>query len=167
MLQSSHTLAGAYTSYRFSVIHYIFQRTRDYEAAEDLSQDAFLRLAEYKDTLQKDKIRNFLFAIAHNLTIDYLRHSRKVQEANTYMQCTVLGASNETEESVLANDLLALEKRRLAALPERCKSVYSMVRFENQSLAEVAKEMHLSKSTVENYLSAGRKDIRAFIRKHI
>ena len=76
-------------------------------------------------------------------------------------------STNETEEKVIGDDLLAMERVRLQAMPEQRKLVYILNRFENKTSPEIADELNLSCRTVENHLFLGRREMREFFRNCI
>lgn len=166
-MTSTQLIADAYADYHRSVFLYICYKINSKEEAEDLSQDVFLRLMDYKQMLRSETVKYFLFTIARNLVTDYLRRYYRRQEMTSYMYDTVERSSNETESQILADDLLSLEKSRMSFLPVRRRKVYVMSRFHNKSVQEIASELSLSFRTVENHLFTGRKKIREFIQQCI
>lgn len=117
--------------------------------------------------LRPDTVKYFLFAIARNIVTDYLRRYYKKQEIDSYMYDMTAFSTNETEEQIIGNDLMMLEQRRLAVMPEQRRLVYTLNRFEGKSSPEIANEMNLSRRTVENHLFIGRREMRDFFRNCI
>lgn len=154
----------AYKEYYSDIFRYVLCRIKCKHEAEDLVQDVFLHLLEYDSMLQKSTIRSFLFTIAHNLVIDYLRCHYKKQEMILYAYENVIESTCELEKEIIAKDILAIEKMRLRTFSQQRKKVYSMSRFEEKTVCEISEELQLSLSTVENHLFAGRKIMRNYIR---
>ena len=111
-------IADSYTSYHRSVYLYICYRINNKEEAEDTAQDVFLRLMDYKQMLRPDTIKFFIYTISRNLVNDYLRRHYKKQEITSYIYDHATTCTNETENQIVANDLLACEKHKLRTLPE-------------------------------------------------
>ena len=137
------------------------------EIAQDLTQDVFVRLMDYKQMLRPDTVKYFLFTIARNLVTDYIRRYYKKQEIDSYLYDFTVTSSNDTEEKIIADDLMAMERTRLAAMPEQRRLIYTLNRFEDKSSPEIASELELSCRTVENHLFLGRRDMRDFFRNCI
>lgn len=164
---SIHLIEDSYKKYQRSVFLYIYYKIGNKEEAEDLVQDVFVRLMDYQQMLRVDTIKHFIFTISRNLLYDYLRHYYKRLEVTSYIYDQRETCTNETEEQVIARDLLLLEKKKVAQLSEQRRKVYMMTRFENKTLPEVSRILNLSSRTVENHLFASRKMIREYMRQCI
>ena len=160
-------LTETYTTYRPLVFRYIYRKLNGCMETEDLVQDAFLRLLEYRSMLRPETVRSFLYTIVRNLVTDYLRRHYKKQEVMACM-CEGLSASVEDMESaVMAKDLSCQEEKRVNLLSPKVRAVYSMSRFEGKSALEIAEELSIPKRTVEGYLLTGRKVVREYMRQCI
>lgn len=156
----------AYNEYHSIILSYITYRINYNRCdAEDLTQDVFLRLLDYKKMLHEDTVKSFLFTIARNVVTDYLRRYYKKQEITTYIYDHAVNCSNETEQSLYAKELLSLEREKLQSFPTQRKTVYLLSRLHDKTTADIAKELNLSKRTVENHLMKGRKIMRTYIRQ--
>ena len=167
MKLSDRLITEYYEEYRQSVFFYICRRIENRSDAEDLTQDAFLRLLEYRMMIRRDTLKYFLFTIVRNLLNDYLRRYYKRQEIDRYLYDTLPVTTVEPESRMVADELRRLESRRVSALPEQRRKVYIMSRFQDKSADDIAEELNLSKRTVENHLFISRKEVREFIRQCI
>lgn len=164
---SDRLITEYYEEYRQSVFFYICRRIENRSDAEDLTQDAFLRLLEYRMMIRRDTLKYFLFTIVRNLLNDYLRRYYKRQEIDRYLYDTLPVTTVEPESRMVADELRRLESRRVSALPEQRRKVYIMSRFQDKSAEDIAEELKLSRRTVENHLFISRKEVREFIRQCI
>ncbi len=164
---SDRLITEYYEEYRQSVFFYICRRIENRSDAEDLTQDAFLRLLEYRMMIRRDTLKYFLFTIVRNLLNDYLRRYYKRQEIDRYLYDTLPVTTVEPESRMVADELRRLESRRVSALPEQRRKVYIMSRFQDKSAEDIAEELKLSQRTVENHLFISRKEVREFIRQCI
>lgn len=166
-MTSFKLIADSYKNYQRSVFLYIYYKIGNKEEAEDLTQDVFLKLMDYQQMLRADTIKFFIFTISRNLVYDYLRHHYKRLEVTSYIYDQMKTCTNETEEQIITNDLLLLEKKKVSQLSEQRRKVYEMARFENKALPEISRILNLSSRTVENHLFASRKMIREYMRQCI
>ena len=135
--------------------------------AEDLAQDVFVRLLDYKQMLRPDTVKYFLFTIARNIVTDYLRRYYKKQEVNNYIYDMIPSFTNETEEKIIADDLCKTEQRILAAFPVQRRTVYALSRYEEKDTEEIANMLNLSQRTVDYHLFLGRRDMRRYMKNCI
>lgn len=117
------------------------------DTAEDLAQDAFLRLWRPVD---EDRDPSLLFRTGQNLAIDHMR-ARRVRAAF---------ASGVTAEQVCQQDALpdhgAATRQELAGLmaalaglPERCQRAFLLNRLDGLTYGQIAETLDVSVSTVE------------------
>ena len=99
--------------------------------------------------------------------IDGIRLDNKMQEIDSYLYDFTVTSSNDTEEKIIADDLMAMERTRLAAMPEQRRLINKLNRFEVNYYPEKANELELSCRTVESHLFLGRRDMRDFFRNCI
>ena len=153
---SDNIITRSYEEYHQVILNYITYRIAHRYEAEDLTQDVFVRLMDYKQMLRPDTVKYFLFTIARNIVIDYIRRYD-----------TMSASTNETEEKIIGDDLMAMERMRLATMPKQRRLIYTLNRFEGKASPEIAGELNLSCRTVENHLLIGRRDMREFFRNCI
>lgn len=166
-MKTSKLIADSYERYRYSVYLYINNKVNNKEEAEDLSQDVFVRLMDYKQMLRSDTVKYFIYIISRNLVNDYLRRYYKKQEITSYMYDMAKVTYDEVESYIVADDLLVWEKRRIALLPQQRRKIYVMSRFEDKSVTDISEELNLSRRTVENHLFISRKEVREYLKQCI
>ena len=164
---SDNIITRSYEEYYQVIFTYITYRITHRYEAEDLTQDVFVRLLDYKQMLRPDTVKYFLFTIARNIVIDYIRRYYKKQEIDSYIYDTMSTSTNETEEKIIGDDLMTMERTRLAAMPEQRRLIYTLNRFENKTSPEIANELNLSCRTVENHLFLGRREMHELFRNCI
>lgn len=161
---SDQLITEYYEEYRRIVFFYICRRIDDRDDAEDLTQDAFLRLLEYRMMIRRDTLKYFLFTIVRNLVNDYLRRLYKKQEIDRYLYEVLPVSVTDLESQVIAKDLRRWEYRKVTTLSEQRRKVYVMSRFQSNSISEISQKLNLSFRTVESHLFVSRRDVREFMR---
>ncbi len=156
-------IASVYENSRSLICGYIRKRIGCSSEAEDMTQDVFCRLLDCNYFLNEDTIMYFIFSIARNLVIDWLRHHARREAAADYFFVHSVRESNRTEEEVAARELKAMEMQAIAKLPRRRQQVYCLCVLYGHSAQDVADRLQLSRRTVENHLFAARAGIRAAI----
>lgn len=165
--KQEHLIELAYISYRERVLRFIQCRINDGDEAEDLTQDVFVRLIDYRQMLSEATMQSFVFTIARNLVYDYLRRHYKWQEISAYLLEHTPALCGETESHIVARDLADQEQLRLLHMPKQRATIYRLSRFEDQDAGTIAAHLNLSKRTVENHLRLGRQEMRSYMRQCI
>ena len=70
-------LGELYDAYAPRIFRYIYHRLGDQSLAEDLTSEVFVRFLHAQAA--PDNAVAFLYRIAHNLIVDYLRHRRSIE----------------------------------------------------------------------------------------
>ena len=94
---SDNIITRSYEEYHQVILNYITYRITHRYEAEDLTQDVFVRLLDYKQMLRPDTVKYFLFTIARNIVTDYIRRYYKKQEIDSYLYDFTATSTNETE----------------------------------------------------------------------
>jgi RNA polymerase sigma factor (sigma-70 family) len=130
------------------------KRTRDTAEVQDLVQQVFLRLAQYREV---DKIRNadgFIFQTASNTLKDHFRNSA-VRNRFIKEQIEKGGSSGSDfspERVLLGRESVAQLADALRQLPERTRDVFMLRCFEGLKHAEIARLQGISVRAVEKHM---------------
>jgi RNA polymerase sigma-70 factor (ECF subfamily) len=125
---------------------------KEEETAEDIVQNVFFRLWEKKEALpQVSSVAAYLYRSVHNESLNCLKHA-KVKQA--YQQFAMHHHKEEIQPSGKSS-LHELEHRlegALNELPEACRTIFQLSRFEELKYREIAERLGLSVKTVENQM---------------
>ncbi len=131
---------------------YLKRTLRHDDDADEIAQEAMLRIWGARDSVRMDTARPLLFRIASNLAIDRLReHQRwrfQALEAPDFASPDI-----SAERACAAREELAAVKAAIDALPENCRTAFVRSRIEGQKHAEVAEAMGISRSMVEKHVA--------------
>ena len=160
-------ITQSYIDFHEAIYNYIKNRINNAEDAADLAQDTYVRLLDYKAMLRQETVKSFVFTIARNLVIDYIRRHYRKQEVSANMYEFSKEYTDSVENELYARDLQKLENGLMMTLPKQRKLIYYMDRFEEKSADEISQTLQISKRTVESHLFSSRKAVREYIRKCI
>jgi RNA polymerase sigma-70 factor (family 1) len=140
----------------------------DEEAAKDIIQEVFISLYERakRSKLEAGPILNlqaYLFQTAKYQCFMHLRAGRISEKHLNRMRAVMI--SNELEEQLNAQELQQLVDRSLANLPEKCREVFYLSRFESLSNKKIAERLNISHKTVENQITKALKMLHISVDK--
>lgn len=157
---NEHAYTEIYNRHWQTIYAIAYNRLRNMEAAQDLIHDTFASLWISREKVIIDNLKSYLGVAVKYRVIEYIRRE-KLQ--NNYEQSRtnqfVLG-TNTIEEVMHFKHVLDLVDQEIESLPEKCKLIFKYSRKENKSSKEIAEELKLSKSTVENQLNKALNHLR-------
>ncbi|WP_449440375.1 RNA polymerase sigma-70 factor [Pedobacter steynii] len=134
---------------------------RDQDIAEEIVQSMFLKFWEKRELLNvQTSIKAYLYKCVYNDSLNYLKH-QKVK--TKYQDFTIHNMNNHHEAASSRVELNELEfklQEALNELPEHCRTIFQMSRFEELKYREIAEQLDLSIKTVENQMGKALKILR-------
>lgn len=133
------------------------RRLRRGSEAQDLTQDAFLRLA--RATIEGDPLP-YLRRIAHNLLVSRLRQDARwghIIAETPYDEETQLASPPQQTQGIEADDVKRQFQRVIDQLPEKTRRIYLMHRLGGRTYSEIAEEMDVHVKTVEYHIASALK----------
>ncbi|MBA3672514.1 MAG: sigma-70 family RNA polymerase sigma factor [Gemmatimonadaceae bacterium] len=159
--------------YERPVFSLIVRLVRNREQAEDLTQDTFVKVLSHLDRYRAEfKFSSWLFKIANNVGIDYLR--RKQLDTVSIDGSPHATTSDELDGSRLdladdrENALEEMESRELGSAIEQAigrlrpeyRSCIMLRHVEGRSYEEIASTLDLPLGTVKTYIHRARHELR-------
>jgi len=122
--------------------------------ADDLVQEVYLRALTSPSSAAVIKPKAFLYKIATNLVVDYVRKQSHRQHDNyEEIEDRTITSLLGPEDSVHGSERLKKFREALAQLPADHRRAFLLNRFEGLSHAEIAEFMGLSDKTVQRYIA--------------
>lgn len=134
---------------------------KDEDDAEEIVQNMFLKFWEKRDLLNvQTSLKAYLYKCVYHDSLNFLKHQKiktKYQDFAAYtMNTQHLPASSKVEMTELEYNLgLALNE-----LPEQCRTIFQMSRFEELKYREIAERLGLSVKTIENQMGKALRILR-------
>ncbi len=102
--QLEESLVSLYEESYDKVARYILVRIGNQHEAEDLASETFVRALKSLDSYQERGLpmEAWVFKIAHNIVVDYLRKASKKQTVN--LDQVTIADSNDPEETAVSDD---------------------------------------------------------------
>jgi RNA polymerase sigma-70 factor (ECF subfamily) len=134
------------------------------ETAEEIVQDLFCWIWEQRFTIEMPHgVRPWLFSAVRNRSLNALRNRR--MELSIHEHISRDTRSNPRVElpdaHLAARDLTEAAAHLVAAMPARCREVYTLIRQEHLSHAEAARVLGISPNTVEIHMTRALTILRA------
>jgi RNA polymerase sigma-70 factor (ECF subfamily) len=141
-----------------------YRIVQDKDIAEEIVQDVFFKLWEKREVLVvKTSLKAYLFQCTINQSLTYIKkYKNALKRENVYRLET-------TENSDALEQLMALNKVKngidlaVNSLPEVCRMVFILSRYEHFSYSQIAGKLDLSVKTVESQMTRSLKHLRKWL----
>ena len=133
--------------------------TKDINLAEDIVQEVLFELYKKADQLNIESLIGYLKRSVYNRSLNKIKHHRGFVDTDDISY--ELGANeSNSQEQMEYTELETYLHKVIDALPEKCRLVFVLNRFEHLSYKEVAAKLDISVKTVENQMSKALKILR-------
>ncbi|MBN8651440.1 MAG: sigma-70 family RNA polymerase sigma factor [Cytophagales bacterium] len=123
------------------------------ETAEEIIQDVFVSLWMRRAELQVTSFRAYLFSSVRYRLIRHVKHEKVKRKYEDHYRLFEAAYENTPEPKRNPEALSQKINALTMQLPERCRQALHLRLTENLSNTEIAQRMHISKRTVETYIS--------------
>ncbi|MCI5082333.1 MAG: RNA polymerase sigma-70 factor [Saprospiraceae bacterium] len=136
------------------------------DVSKDIAQEVLLKLWENHQTISiNSSLKNYLKRATINHTINYLKSKHGNKNYEEVDRLNIL--DEQTLQKLEAEDLEAFIRESISELPERCRIVFTLSRFEDLSNKEIAEQLGISVKTVESQITKALKFLRKQVLPHI
>lgn len=148
----------AVKAYAKNVFRFLFKNLKDKDAANDLVQDCYMKLWQNRNSVGNQKIKSWLFSVAHHAMINYL----KAEARKTGLDHPeVAGISMATLPEF---DLKEVIEKSLVTLTPMQRSIILLRDLEGYNYKEIGEILQLNESQVKVYLFRARQRIKDSIK---
>ena len=136
---------------------------QDVHTAEDLAQEVLFDVWRKRaDINVNTSLRAYLRRAVVNKTLNHIR-DRKITWDDEDKLSLMTSSSQSIVKDLEVQDLEEAIHAAIDELPERCRLVFSLSRFEEMSHQQIANELNISIKTVENQMTKALKMLKAAI----
>ena len=172
---NEHTFEEIYLSYFPRLLRFAREYVAIEEDAENIVQDVFLTLWERRDDLKIHVTTSYLFILIKNRCIDHLRRmkhaeigKKRMQENFNCEQQMKLYSLEALDPVLIADtDIERIIYHAIDSLPPKCREVFILHKIDGKKYRDIADEMNVSVSTVENQMSIALRKLREQLKDYV
>lgn len=128
---------------------------KDEERARDMVQDVFFKLWERREDLNiSSSLKAYLYMAVKNHALNALKREERMEWTDEESSLEARSGVHEAPyEQLREKDLQRKLSACLDLLPEKCRQVFELSRFDEMSNKEIAACLEISVKTVENHMT--------------
>jgi RNA polymerase sigma-70 factor (ECF subfamily) len=150
--------------YKDSLVNYLTHLVRSRDRAEEIAQDAFVRLyrsaANYRE---RERLGPYLFRIATNLTVSEIRRERRWSLLLPRYNASTTPNIPSPDANLITDEIQRQVAAALEKLPVKYRAPLVLFEIEEWSYEEIATTLSLPNGTVKSRISRARE----LMRKHL
>jgi RNA polymerase sigma-70 factor (ECF subfamily) len=145
----------------FKALHsYAYTIVKDDIMAEEMVQNVFFKLWKNKETVEiNQSFTAYLYRSVYHESLNYLKHL-KVKSAYQAHAARNMNNTNNATDRLKLKELEEKLDKALKELPEQCRTIFQMSRFEELKYLEIADKLGISVKTVENQMGKALRILR-------
>ena len=136
----------------------------DEDDAREVVQQVFISVWEKRKEIDLSaSLKSYLFTSVHNRSLNVIRDRKKFSSAGVPDVAGEFDVSAVIESMELEDKIMEVVR----SLPEKCREVFEMNRFDGLKYGEIAGRLNISVKTVENQMSKALKILREKLSKYM
>lgn len=135
-----------------AILQLLMRRVQCPDTAQDLSQEAFLRLVRLDTLPHSENVSGYLFRIAERLAIDFLRHRQRQTLRVAPLDESIESPALPPEEMNILREHCELLLSAIASLPKLTRHIFLLRKIDELSYGNIAKQLNISEKTVQRHL---------------
>jgi RNA polymerase sigma-70 factor (ECF subfamily) len=146
----------------FKSLHaYAFTILKDPDEAEEVVQQVFFRLWERSENLSiEGPVAAYLYRAVHNESLNLLKHEKVKSTHRLHVAYSMKNETDQASKKVTSGELEKKLHAALNELPEQCRTIFQLSRFNELKYREIADRLGISIKTVENQMGKALKLLR-------
>ncbi|MFA5777202.1 MAG: RNA polymerase sigma factor [Parcubacteria group bacterium] len=139
------------------VFNFVCQLSGDFQAAEDLTQETFVKAWKHIKKFDRERsFKTWIFTIAKNTTYDYFKKKKTIPFSNFVDEEGNNKLENVSDGSILPDEILERKdiaremEEKLKEIPEKYRIILTLRYKEDFSLQEISEILKVPYNTVKS-----------------
>ncbi|MBL7861231.1 MAG: RNA polymerase sigma-70 factor [Cyclobacteriaceae bacterium] len=157
-----------FKTYYQPLCRYAYSFLQDKEEAEEVVQASLITVWEKRQALSiETSLKSYLYRMVRNSCLNVIKHERVKQQHAAHELYVKEVAYESVAHKIQAAELETKIMQALKVLPEQCRLVFQLSRFEELKYQEIADQLQISVKTVENHMGKALKLMREQLKDYL
>lgn len=150
-----------FRSYFTPLCSFAQKYVNDLDEAKDIVHNVFINLWNKRDEVDMEtSLKSYLFQGVYNRSLNFIRDHKKLVQFDAPQSESALNQYVESKDHLESREAESRINRALDDLPEKCREIFLMNRFDGLKYREIAEKLNISIKTVETQMSRALKTLR-------
>lgn len=145
------------------------------EMAKEIVSDFFLKIWENRRNIQiNTSVKNYCYTSIRNQSLKYLEHLKVLKKYKEYAENRIRHiqfmesvSGDYPLANLISQEIVEEIETSIDVLPERCKEIFMLSRFEDMSYEDISKKLDVSINTVRKQMSRALEKLRNSLSKYL
>jgi RNA polymerase sigma-70 factor (ECF subfamily) len=154
----------------FRELHaYAYTLVKDWDVAEEVVQGLFLKLWEKDEWADiKISVKSYLYKSVYHTSLNYLRRQKVHLKYQNQTEHTMKHHTDEQADGKFKlSELEQSLQKALNKLPEKCRAIFHLSRFEELKYQQIADQLQISIKTVETHMGKALRILRVEMKEYL
>jgi len=157
-----------FKKYYQALVNYANTLLRDLEESEEMVQAVMVKIWTKRTELTiHTTVQAYLYRSVNNTCMNRIRHLKVRQQHEAEVMYTETNAYQHTAEEVISKELTQKIQHSLDKLPERCREVFELSRFEGKTYKEIAESLGVGVKAVEKQMGKALQIMRKELAEYL
>ena len=156
-----YTLESLFRDHYKGLCRFALGYVKQEEAAKEIVQNAFVSLWEKRETIDLSRqVKTYLTTTVRNRSLNYLRDHKKFSADLLSLENLSQDAGYDQPDKLVETEIREKIASAVEELPEKCREIFVLNRFENLKYQQIADKLQISVKTVETQMSKALQHMR-------
>ena len=160
-------MESLFRTYYQRLCNYANTLLNDQDESEESVQQVFVTLWEKRQSMEiTSSLQSYLFRSVRNTCLNKIKYS-KVRKSYAEEVTALSSHAEPANEITFQNELQKRIHEAVESLPDQCRLVFKLNRFEELKYKEIAEQLGISIKTVENHMGKALKIMREKLKDYL
>ena len=154
-----------YNKYKKRIEYFIFNIVKDYQKAEDLTQETFIYVMQNK-MKENASFKYYIYMVAKSRAINHIKiEKRRTEITEEYLYDCIENIEKDVLEFITKEETKKEVIEAIELLDEKYKNAIYLVKIEGLSYEETSKILGQTLTNTKNLIHRGKKELRKILLK--
>ncbi len=157
-----------FRTYYQPLCQYAYSFLNDKDEAEEVVQSTFITVWEKRNDIRiETSMKSYLYRSVRNGCLNFIKHVKVRKQFVAAETAAGEPTYDGVSQKVISTELEGRILEAMKVLPEQCRLVFQLSRFEELKYHEIASQLNISVKTVENHMGKALKIMRQELKDYL